>query len=500
MDRIKKASRLDSNVQKLANQAKKPTNGVQVQIGAWGAGKTTSSVAPSSATIPNKPKIAQNTYVGGTVTKIKSELCPVTETCTAATMPPATPSLAGGGGSSSPKHRIKTEKTVSLTTGNLPSSPATPSSSKTLPITPTIARIKRDGLGHPTPGGHSELSLISPDMQRVKVEIGHSNYSPYRHPIPGDLASRLPTSPVPHPMDVRDHAGPGSHFISPRKRSMLREFDNGSPSIKRGRLSTDSRGSSSEGGGAGSPASLFAVAASPPRQNNGPGGGRVSSFSIDSIMSNSSSGGGGDNGTSKATPAVHRPVPIPASPAHLRTTTPTKSPARSLSPVSTVGSGSTPLVVPITPYQSRGTPTPTPATPIDRRLLHLAGVTADPQFGLNPTINPNFAMAAVMNQMNLQHFYLAQAQQMAWNAQTSGAQPATPTTTSSVNTPSIPSSNGRSSVSRQSSGNDTDPPPSNRPFSPWGMQYRGEPKVATPSGKSSELQTKHASINSEAGG
>ena len=120
MDRIKKASRLDSNVQKLANQAKKPTNGVQVQIGAWGASKTTSTVAPSSATIPNKPKIAQNTYVGGTVTKIKSELCPVTETCTAATMPPATPTLAGGGGSSSPKHRIKTEKTVSLTTGNLP--------------------------------------------------------------------------------------------------------------------------------------------------------------------------------------------------------------------------------------------------------------------------------------------------------------------------------------------------------------------------------------------
>merc|ERR1719219_2516517 len=104
---------------------------------------------------------------------------------------------------------------------------------------------------------------------------------------------RLPTSPVPHPLDVRDAGG---HFISPRKRSMLREFDNGSPSIKRGRLSTDSRGSSSEGGGAGSPASLFAAAASPPRQNNGGGGGggggRVSSFSIDSIMSNSSSGGG----------------------------------------------------------------------------------------------------------------------------------------------------------------------------------------------------------------
>ena len=538
MDRIKKASRLDSNMQKLASQAKKPpvNNGIQVQIGAWGS-KNSSTLSSSTsgnaaATMPSKPKITQNhPYNSGNVTKIKSELCPVTETCTAATMPPATPTHAGGGGiggsGSSPKHRIKTEKTVSLTTANLPggvaSSVGTPSSSKTLPITPTIARIKRDahGLGGGHTQSHSELNLMSssPGMQRVKVEIGHIPYSPYgRQPgapvdmprLPADMP-RLPTSPVPHPahpLDVRD----GGHFISPRKRSMLRDFDNGSPSSKRGRLSTDSRGSSSEGGGAGSPASLFAAAASPPRQNNG-GGGRVSSFSIDSIMSNSSSGGGGAT-------AVHRPVPIPASPAHLRTTTPTKSPARSLSPVSTVGSASTPLIVPITPYQSRGTPTPSaggPATPIDRRLLHLAGVTADPQFGLNPTQNPNFAMAAVMNQMNnylAQQAYLAQAQQM-WSAgvalSSAAATPHTPTTTS-VNTPgNIPSSpfnNGRSSVSRQSSGNDTDPPTattptSNRPFSPWAMQYRGEPKVATPTGKSqSELQTKlnHASINAEAGG
>lgn len=539
MDRIKKASRLDSNMQKLASQAKKPpvNNGIQVQIGAWGS-KTSSTLSSSTsgnaaATMPSKPKITQNhPYNSGNVTKIKSELCPVTETCTAATMPPTTPTHAGGGGvggsGSSPKHRIKTEKTVSLTTANLPggvaSSVGTPSSSKTLPITPTIARIKRDahGLGGGHTQSHSELNLMSssPGMQRVKVEIGHIPYSPYgRQPgapvdmprLPADMP-RLPTSPVPHPahpLDVRDG---GQHFISPRKRSMLRDFDNGSPSSKRGRLSTDSRGSSSEGGGAGSPASLFAAAASPPRQNNG-GGGRVSSFSIDSIMSNSSSGGGGAT-------AVHRPVPIPASPAHLRTTTPTKSPARSLSPVSTVGSASTPLIVPITPYQSRGTPTPSaggPATPIDRRLLHLAGVTADPQFGLNPTQNPNFAMAAVMNQMNnylAQQAYLAQAQQM-WSAgvalSSAAATPhATPTTTS-VNTPgNIPSSpfnNGRSSVSRQSSGNDTDPPTattptSNRPFSPWAMQYRGEPKVATPTGKSqSELQTKlnHASINAEAG-
>ena len=535
MDRIKKASRLDSNVQKLASQAKKPINGIQVQIGAWGQ-KPSSNMAPSTvsssaATVPtNKHKTqTQNIHIGGNVTKIKSELCPVTETCTAATMPPATPSLAGsgGGGSSSPKHRIKTEKTVSLTTGNLTASSGSvtggPSSSKTLPITPTIARIKRDGLGGHTP--HSELSLISPDMQRVKVEIGHSPYSlSYsRQSVPADMP-RLPTSPVPHhPLDaVRD----GGNFLSPRKRSMLRDFDNGSPSIKRGRLSTDSRGSSSEGGGAGSPASLFAAAASPPRQNNGGGGngGRVSSFSIDSIMSSSSGGGGGGNGSGHA--PVHRPVPIPASPvAHLRTTTPTKSPARSLSPVSTAGSagggtGGTPLVVPITPYQSRGTPTAAANTPIDRRLLHLAGVSADPQFGLNPTLNPNFAMAAAVMNYQLQHYNanMLAAQQL-WS--TTAAQQAvsagagTPTIpTTSINFPSsIPSSNsngGRSSVSRQSSGgNDSDRPPgaatptgnNGRPFSPWAaMQYRGEPKVATPTGKSSELQTKHASISTGTGG
>merc|ERR1712223_233955 len=100
-------------------------------------------------------------------------------------------------------------------------------------------------------------------MQRVKVEIGHSPFNYRTQAIPADMP-RLPTSPVPqNPFDVRDGT-----FISPRKRSaILREFENGSPSVKRHRLSTDSRGSSSEGGGAGSPASSFAAAASPPRHN-----------------------------------------------------------------------------------------------------------------------------------------------------------------------------------------------------------------------------------------
>lgn len=443
MDRIKKASRLETTITHLASLARK--NGISVTIGAWKSGGGVS--APPVVAPPTK-KFFNNS---SNVTKIKSELCPVTETCTAATMPAATPSLAS---STPPKqHKVKAEKTVSLTTAtHLSSSGVTPNSAKTLPITPTIARIKREG--HAS-NPHSELSLISPDMQRVKVEIGHSPFNYHR----SAEMPRLPTSPVPHPLDIRE-----GHFISPRKRSLLRDFENGSPSLKRHRLSTDSRGSSSEGGGAGSPASSLAAAASPPRHNNG--GGRVSSFSIDSIMSGSS-----NNST------VHRPVPIPASPAHLRAT-PSKSPARSLSPVS---SANTPLVVPITPYQSRNAS----ATPIHPGLAHLAGVAANPQLGLSPTpFSP--AMAAVM--MNNYYYNIAanaQIQQML-----SSAMGATPTHTS-VTTSHIPSTNGRSSVSRQSSGSPNTNPAATptRPFSPWSLQYRGEPKVATPTGKT-ELKTK----------
>ncbi len=476
-DRIKKASRLESTVTKLNERAKKSAsnNGIQVQIGAWQSKKS----KPASGLNAN---VVYNSNNSSSVTKIKSELCPVTETCTAATMPPATPSMAG---STTPKqHRVKAEKTVSLSTANISmGGNTTPSSGKTLPITPTIARIKREGSQGHASSPHSELSLISPDMQRVKVEIGHSPFN-YRPASANDLP-RLPTSPVPHPLDIRD-----AHFISPRKRTLLREFENGSPSMKRHRLSTDSRGSSSEGGGAGSPA-LSAAAASPPRHN---GGGRVSSFSIDSIMSSSSSVG----------TTVHRPVPIPASPAHLRAT-PSKSPARSLSPVSTPNNAQPPLVVPITPYQSRNIP----STPIHPGLAHLAGVAANPTLGLNPAAAANFspAMAVMMNNYYLNLAASAQYQQILSSAQNFHGTQATPTNTTAVTstaTPTIPSSfnlNGRSSVSRQSSGNVT--PPSSatptRSFSPWGLQYRGEPKVATPTGKSSSelTKTKHASLSSE---
>ena len=526
-DRIKQSSRLESAVAKLAAQAKKAASsanggGVKLQIGAW---QSSNSTNHSSKKAPNALNNVVSTMLPtGTVTKVKSELCPVTETCTAATLPPPTPSNATP---TTPKHqKVKAEKTVSLGManllmgGNTPGSVMnTPSSAKTLPITPTFARIKREGPPINSPHGHaphSELSLISPDLNRVKMEISQTTYNPYRqiHP-PADMP-RLPTSP--HPMDVRD-----GHFISPRKRSMMREFENGSPSIKRHRVSTDSRGSSSEGGGAGSPASSFSqAAASPPRPNNG----RVNPFSIDSIMSSNSPSSNGPT-------TLHRPVAIPASPvsSHLRTT-PSKSPARSLSPppapqpimtpISSIQSSqsmsmpltTTPLVS-IQPYQSRNIPT----TPIDPRLAHLAGVAAHPGLKLTPTFSPAVA-AAVMNYNNTlaAAAHYAQAaqnanfqQQLMMAAAASATPPMGVVTTSSadmpVGTPSILSSNGRSSVSRQSSGNVSSPPPSAaatptpRPFSPWGLQYRGEPTVATPPrNKSSELQTKHPSLSSETDG
>ena len=40
------------------------------------------------------------------------------------------------------------------------------------------------------------------------------------------------------------------------------------------------------------------------------------------------------------------------------------------------------ILVPITPYHNRGMD---PNTPIDPRLAHLAGLTANPTLGLTPT-------------------------------------------------------------------------------------------------------------------
>ena len=438
MDRIKQASRLERTVTKLGANAKKAPPPKLVQIGTWKP-KNSSSSSSMSQTSSKNGSIGLN--------KIKSELCPVTETCTAATLPPATPSTPNH------KHRVKAEKTVSLSTASGLMA-ATPTAAKTLPITPTMARIKRDG-GSLSAGPHtihssefqsSSTSLISPDMQRVKVEIGHSPFN-FRNTPPAEMP-RLPTSPV----SQMDMSG-SPHFISPRKRSLLDQM-NGSPSIKRHRMSTDSRGSSSEGGGAGSPS----LGASPPRHNNG---GRVSSFSIDSIMSSSSSST--NNASSGGGATVHRPVPLPASPARVAS----KSP-----PVPT-----TPLNIPITPYSARGTPQAPGggAMQLNPYLAHLAGVAANPNLGLSPSTH---AQAVI----NYQYAALLGAQMYAQHA---------------INATPPTSQHSRSSSSRQSSGNVS----GERPFSPLGVpQYRGEPKVATPTPKATPMDIPPRLVPTESGG
>ncbi len=130
--------------------------------------------------------------------------------------------------------------------------------------------------------------------------------------------------------------------------------------MKKHRLSTDSRGSSSEGNnGAGSPLSLPPVVPSPPGGRGLlPGGnnnGRVSSFSIDSIMSNHSAGSssGGEQQQRDRLSSIHKPIAIPASPARVQELK-RGSPARSLSPnvptTTSAGSAPSPVHVPITPY------------------------------------------------------------------------------------------------------------------------------------------------------
>ncbi len=186
---------------------------MQVQIGSWKAGGVATNKKSSSASIssgPHPPPLPPTPVIQHGI-KIKSELCPVTETCTAATMPPATPP-------SQHKHRVKAEKTVNLGHASSPlaaasgrsphhhsatptTAPTFSSGTKTMPITPTLARIKNN---HHLQDHHAHqltaASLISPDLHRVKVEIGPAPSAPWT----------LPTSPI---QDVRD----GS-FTSPRKR------------------------------------------------------------------------------------------------------------------------------------------------------------------------------------------------------------------------------------------------------------------------------------------
>ena len=228
--------------------------------------------------------------------RVKSELKMVTETCTATvTCVTSAPRFAG---------KVKAEtRTVTAETKSVPV--------RTMPITPTVARVKQE-----TPldrlKSATVTSLMSPEMQRVRMEIGPQN------PLLG--SSR----------DDRD-----ANFISPRKRYMQRDFDNGSPSAKNRRLSVEHRLSTDSLGSTSDRSSPYRAPHSPHRGALSPGGAsprpsaKVSNFSIDSIM-----GGGG--------------VPKPQ-------LTPTRS--------SSLRSPSHPLPVAPTPTRPSPTPTKTPPPP-----------------------------------------------------------------------------------------------------------------------------------------
>lgn len=378
----------------------------------------------------------------GQVTKIKSELCPVTETCTSATLQSSSPSQssrssnkskasttpsASGASSSSDHHRhpasLEGSPVSRRASGHhsFSGGPGLPANAKTMPITATMARIKSE---QPPSSIISSSTLISsPDLQRVRYEIRNDPCNSINQQQPMSISG----NPIQGSLDQRD----SPHFLSPRKRILHNlEQNAGSPTNKRHRLSTDSRGSagSSDGGtnsphlstrtnsqsprlGTGSP--YHGVAASPPRAP-----GRISnSFSIDSIMNKEES-------KFDVKPGLVRPVPLPASPARvnevkreyqmppfspdqeMRSRSPT--PASSAAPIpmvsavrpSTAGKRSPPLV-PISPYVPRSAANGSSASsenhyPLNPRLAHLAGVAANPSFGLNPT-QSGYAAAAAFN-------------------------------------------------------------------------------------------------------
>jgi len=331
-------------------------------------------------------------------------------------------------------------------------------------------------------------------MQRVKVEIGRQ-FSPTPHHM--SQTPNLPTSPLQQQQQQQQQ--PLNDFASPRKR-YLQDFDNTSPASKRHRLSTDSRGSGGSGdggaasmglpsngahGGGGSPhpPHLFmhpGGVASPPRPaGNGQQPYRMSSFSIDSIISSGSREDRMDNSTSNQ--VISSPKPI--KPVAL---TPRRSPVTSQH-------SSTPLVVPITPYQSRGLD---PRTPLDPRLAHLAGVAADPRLGLSPSAA---SMSYLMNPFYSQ--YLATASHLAAAAAAGLWRPPPPPQSPSLATSPAPRTLSMSSAATIHSAQSPSPtpPPSGIPpsISAWAQQYRGEPKVEAPVRR--EVQRQEQPMDTSAG-
>jgi len=279
VDPKRRAVRLETVVSKVT--ARK--NRIQVPITAWRTGRTDLfGLVKGPPSAPGSPV---------SVNKIKSELKMVTETCTASvTCVTASPRFSS---------KVKAEtRTVTAETRSIPV--------RTLPITPTVARVKQE-LPSDRLKSATVTSMMSPQLQRVKMEIGPQN------PLLGPNR------------DERD-----SSFVSPRKRYM-RDFENGSPSAKNRRLSTEHRLSTDSLGSTSDRSSPYRAPHSPHRGALSPGGAspRPSakvSFSIDSIM-------GGTSKPAPSTPSKSQrsrdPSNLPIAPTPTR---PSPSPARSPPP------------------------------------------------------------------------------------------------------------------------------------------------------------------------
>ena len=400
---------------------------------------------------------------------IKSETYHVTETCTAATMPPSSPSTGkhrkGGDGHGKMATPDRANR-HSISSSNPTASPAA------LGITPMLAKIRHDpSSGHHALLNHS-ISLQSPDMH-VKLEIGRDQ-NIYRA-----QTAHIPTASV----------LPENSFTSPRKR-ILKDAEN-SPS-KRHRPSTDSRGSagSSDGvnSGTASPSlhmhllnrgmspGFPGMGVSPPRHQPAP---RSSSFSIESLM------GQKDERDSRPTPqGPIRPLAIPASPLrvsdikkeHEVARTPSRSPISRPSPAQSQSPpprmAPSPVNVTVTPYaeRSRGRP-----QDIDPRLIYLAGGCADPSLNLKPTggvVGSPFT--PYNNPMAAAFAYMAAAASAASAANIwQNSQPGTNVSQTPHTPSSLPS---RNPVTQAPSA----PATPATLFSPWSSQYRGSPKPETP--------------------
>jgi len=355
-------SRLDPKVRaaRLADLVSKLTslrNRVHVPIQAWKTGRTDLTNLVKGPPSPHVP-------APGAI-RVKSELKLVTETCTATiTSVTSSPKIA---------NKVKAEtRTVTAETRPVPV--------KSLPITPTIGRVKQELTGD---RGFklSATAIMSPELARVKMEIGRDNHN--------YMMGR----------DDRDGA-----FVSPRKRLMQRDFDNGSPSAKHRRMSSEHRLSTDSLGSTSDRSSPYRAPHSPHRSamSPAPGLGPLGpmspkpkvSFSIDSIMG----GGAGPTMPSRPvlTPSKHPPL------SHLRT------PSMPLQPTPT--RPRPPSSPPRSPPPSREPPTPySPYSMfpgvnpllvnqeprlLDPRLAQLAGLAGAQLAAADPRVNQLAAAAA----------------------------------------------------------------------------------------------------------